>query len=130
MIISKNIVAEIFSQGRAEAPLEACGYLSGTDDKVFKRYPMINIDKSEEHFSLDPKEQFAALKDIRRTGQKIIAVYHTHPASPARPSEEDVKLAVDPDLIYVIASLLDPEMIKAFKIKEGKANEEKVIIGE
>lgn len=130
MKIKQSLVSEIFSQGRAEAPIEACGYLSGNGDKVEKRYPMKNVDNSPEHFSFDPKEQFAALKEARAEGRQIIAVYHTHPASPARPSGEDIKLAYDPSLIYVIASLILPETIKAFRINNGAVMEESMEIEE
>ena len=62
-------------------------------------------------------------------GFEILAVYHTHPASPARPSEEDLKLAYDPDMVYMIISLLKKECeVKAFKISNGKAYEELVAV--
>ena len=72
------------------------------------------------HFSMDPTEQFAAVKECRNQGLKIRAVYHSHPETPARPSDEDIKLAHDPSLSYVIVSLAgaDPS-IKSFIIKEG-----------
>lgn len=115
--IPKEIVNEIIEQGKKEAPIEACGYLAGRDETVLKHYPMTNIDKSEDHFSLDPKEQFKILKEARNEGLKIIGIYHTHPVSPASPSEEDSRLAYDPDISYVIVSLLNDnkESIKSFK---------------
>ena len=83
---------------------------------------MTNADHSPEHFSFDPKEQFAAFREARAQGLEICAVYHSHPASPARPSAEDLHLAYDPHLLYVIASLADgKEDLKAFKIKDRKA---------
>lgn len=123
MKIPQKIVDEIFDQAREETPLEACGYLAGTGDMVQARYPMTNIDQSEEHFSFDPKEQFAAVKQARAAGLSLLAVYHSHPASPARPSEEDIRLAYDPQMLYIIASLQD-FYIKAFRISEGKVAEE------
>lgn len=119
--IPNNIIEEIYQQGRDEAPIEACGYLGGVDGVVSKRYPMTNVDQSNEHFTLDPKEQFAVMKESRNEGLGILAVYHTHPETPARPSDEDIKLAFDPNIIYVIASLMnDTYTIKAFKIVNGE----------
>ena len=60
-----------------------------------------------EHFSMDPKEQLAALKDARANGYKIIGNFHSHPESPSRPSEEDKRLAFDPTIEYLILSLME-----------------------
>lgn len=104
-----QVVKEIATQAREEAPNEACGYLAGTDGTVRKRYPMTNVDASPEHFSLDPKEQFAVLKQAREGGLALLAVYHSHPETPARMSNEDIRLANDTSTIYLIHSLLNGE---------------------
>lgn len=130
MKIHKQVIEKIFAQGRAEAPLEACGYLAGKDAAVTV-FPMTNIDHSSEHFTLDPQEQFDVIRRARRAGFDILAVYHTHPATPARPSEEDIRLAYDPHILYVIASLeRGAEPIKAFRIVAGSVSEEKLVIEE
>ena len=83
-------------------PNESCGLLAGTVEgevkTVTKIYLLTNIDASNEHFSMDPKEQFAALKDARANGVEIIGNFHSHPESPSRPSEEDKRLAYDPNI--------------------------------
>ena len=114
--IPKDIIQAIYEQGEKEAPIEACGYLGGKDGKVTSRYPMYNVDQDPEHFSMDPREQFKVLKEARAVGESLIAVYHTHPASPARPSEEDLRLANDPTISYIIASLHEGHSIKSFRI--------------
>ncbi len=105
--IPQRIVDAIVEQAREEAPNEACGYLGGTDGTVQERYPMTNVDASPEHFSLDPKEQFSVLKQARASGLALLAVYHSHPETPARMSDEDIRLANDTSTIYVIHSLLN-----------------------
>ena len=121
--ISTELRDAIYEQGKNEFPNEACGYLAGKNGLVVKRIAMTNIDKNPEHFSFDPKEQFAAYNEAKKEGLQLISVYHTHPETPARPSDEDIKLAVDPDIIYLIASLIKgEEAIKAFKIKAGNVS--------
>lgn len=115
--IPKSIVDSIYSQGEDAAPLEVCGYLAGKDNRITKQYVMYNEDQSAEHFSFNPKEQFKVIREVRAEGLEIIAVYHTHPATPARPSREDIRLAFDPDIIYIIASLVKDKSIKAFQIR-------------
>jgi len=120
MKISKGILEMIYEQAEEEAPLEACGYLAGKEGVITSHYKMTNVDKSETHFSLDPKEQFQVAKSVRANGSDLIAVYHSHPASPARPSEEDIRLAHDSSIIYVIVSLENENRTcAAFTIKNG-----------
>lgn len=115
--IPQHIVDAIIKQAKDELPNEACGLLTGLDGIVQKQYALTNIDRSPEHFSFDPQEQFKVLKDARSKGQKIVANYHSHPASPARPSDEDKRLAFDPNIVYIIVSLAEetPD-IKAFSL--------------
>ena len=106
MKIPNEIIDKLISQARQDAPNESCGYLlgvSGPDgDVVTENYWMENIDHSSEHFSFAPKDQFAALKYARQNGLKILANWHSHPASPSRPSQEDLRLANDPTIRYAI----------------------------
>ncbi|MDR0864507.1 MAG: M67 family metallopeptidase [Candidatus Symbiothrix sp.] len=118
IFIPQNIIDGIIAQAKNELPDEACGLLIGKENTVVKQYPLTNVDHSPEHFSFDPKEQFGVLREARSQGLQIIANYHSHPASPARPSEEDIRLAFDPDITYIILSLQEKEnlVIKAFSI--------------
>ena len=130
IIIPQHIIEEIVEQARNELPDETCGLLIGNGNEVSKRFPMTNIDHSPEHFNFDPREQFQALREARREGLRIIANYHSHPETPARPSQEDIRMAHDPDIIYVILSLQDKKkpVLKAFEIKNGKAAEMEIIV--
>jgi proteasome lid subunit RPN8/RPN11 len=117
MKIKRDILDKIIAHAQKEAPLEACGYLAGKDGIIVKHYELTNTDKSEEHFSFDPKEQFETLRDARQNGLEMSAVYHSHPATPARPSEEDKRLAYDPNIRYVIISLADGMAdVRSFRI--------------
>ncbi len=115
----------IISHAQTVAPIEACGYLAGTIVSaaiydVEQVFMMQNTDESREHFTFDPQEQFAVLKAARAKGLSLIGVYHSHPESPALPSQEDIRLAYDPNMIYVIVSLMnDATDLKAFSIKEN-----------
>lgn len=125
MIIEKEVIERIIKHAEREAPIEACGYLVGRDGRVTLAYPMTNAEGREDHFTFDPAEQFAVLKAVRQEGLEIVGAYHSHPATPARPSAEDIKLAYDPGILYVIVSLMEGQRtVKAFRIKEGEVEEE------
>ena len=126
MIIPKIIIEELIAQAQKDAPDESCGYLLGTDDNVTENYWMENIDHSPEHFSFAPKDQFAALKYARQNGLKILANWHSHPASPSRPSQEDLRLANDPTIRYAILSLHEGVHLNSFKILNGEVVDKEV----
>ena len=128
MKIPQNIIDELIAQAQKDAPDESCGYLLGTaDGNVIENYWMENIDHSSEHFSFVPKDQFAALRYAREHDLKILANWHSHPASPSRPSQEDLRLANDPTIRYAILSLLDGEpKLNSFKILNGEVVDKEV----
>ncbi len=129
MEIKKPAYQQIIDHAHDEAPLECCGYLAGTGETITMAYPMENSDQSSVHYSFRPEEQFATIKAIRKEQLEVLGVYHSHPESPARPSEEDIKLAFDNSVSYVIISLLTEEtMVKSFRIEDGEVREEELNI--
>ena len=124
MKIPQEIIDELISQAQQDAPNETCGYLLGTSgpegDVVTEHYWMENIDHSPEHFSFAPKDQFTALRYARSKGLKILANWHSQPASPSRPSQEDLRLANDPTIRYAILSLHEGIHLNSFKIQNGE----------
>jgi proteasome lid subunit RPN8/RPN11 len=118
--IKRKIVESIIAHARRDLPIEACGYLAGNEGIVTVHHEMTNVDASAEHFSFDVREQFIFLKAIRARGLKILAVYHSHITTPARPSSEDIKLANDPDLSHVIVSLSgNTNAVRSYRIRNG-----------
>ena len=120
MKIEQHVIDELIAQAQKDAPNETCGYLLGIDNVVTENYWMENIDHSPEHFSFKPKDQFAALKYARSKGLRILANWHSHPASPSRPSQEDLRLANDPTIRYAILSLHEGIHLNSFKILNGE----------
>ena len=124
--LSKADYEKIIVHAKEHLPEEACGLIAGTKEgdvkKIEKVYLLTNIDHTNEHFSMDPKEQLAAFKDMRANGYTPLGNWHSHPESPARPSEEDKRLAYDPTVNYLILSLMNPEepVIKAFDIDKDR----------
>ena len=124
--ITQEIHDAIISHAKEGFPLEVCGILGGRDGAVSAIYRMTNTDASNEHFTMAPKEQFAVVKDLRAKGLEMSAIYHSHPETPARPSAEDIRLGLTPDVSYVIVSLAEPDrpVLKSFKIDAGTVQPE------
>ena len=134
ILLDKSQFDEIIEYCKSGLPNESCGLLGGIieDNKkiVKKVYFLTNIDESPEHFSMEPKEQFAAVKDMRANKFVMLGNFHSHPNSPSRMSEEDKRLAFDTNLSYLILSLAESEpVLKSFQInKEKIITEEEMVI--
>ena len=130
--LTKSDFEKILAHAVKELPDEACGLIAGTveggDKEIKKVYLLTNIDHSNEHFSLDPKEQLEAIKDMRKNGFVPLGNWHSHPESPSRPSEEDKRLAFDSKASYMILSLMDREnpVLNSFKITGDTAEKEEL----
>ncbi len=107
--IAKSEFEKMVSHARREHPREACGlvagYQNGTGKMVKKVYCLTNCDHSENHFSLDVREQLDSVRQMRKDGMTLLGNWHSHPRQTARMSEEDKRLAYDEDASYLILSL-------------------------
>lgn len=133
IILKKSDWQKIIYYAHTQLPNEACGLLAGKRENnkniIETVYLLTNIDHSPEHFSMDAKEQFTAVADMRKKGVGLLANFHSHPATPSRPSEEDKRLAFDPNISYLILSLAKKEpVLKSFCINNKISEEETIFI--
>lgn len=133
VIIKRSDVEKMIAHAREKLPNEACGLIAGReqgdDRRIEKVYYLTNTDASNEHFSLDPKEQLQAVKDMRANGLQPLGNWHSHPESPSRPSEEDKRLAYDAKASYLILSLMEEiPVLHSFRVENGEAEKEILVI--
>ena len=133
--ISQKDYEKMLAHAREGLPNEACGLIAGYDRDDGVReirfvYLLTNVDASNEHFTLDPREQLQAVKDMRANGWKPLGNWHSHPESPSRPSEEDKRLAYDSSASYMILSLENRDflMLNSFHIADNVSEKEELEI--
>ncbi len=137
--IPQYILAEMQAHAAATAPEECCGLLAGRDGAGTARFPITNLPSSDPaiadlqvppdrrlRYVMDPKEQLVAFKAMREAGIDLLAIYHSHPHSPAYPSATDIRLAFYPDVHFLIISPIDRPTIRAFRIIDGQVTEESI----
>ena len=102
---------------RAALPNEACGLLAGSigPDRAGRGVviddirPVANRLDSPRRFELDGAAMLIAEDAIAAEGLEVVGVFHSHPASEARPSARDVAdaLVFDPRhrFVHLIASM-------------------------
>lgn len=127
--IKESDFNRIYEHALSVAPDEACGLIAGTDTdegvrEIKKVYILENTDHTNEHFTIDPREQLKAVKDIRTQGLMPLGNWHSHPETPSRPSEEDKRLANDSRASYLILSLekKGEPVLNAFHIEGEQGN--------
>ena len=135
LYMTKSDYEKILAHCKEGLPNESCGLIGGVregDKKYIRKvYLLTNIDASNEHFSMDPREQLAAVKDMRANGLKPLGNWHSHPESPSRPSEEDKRLAYDSSASYLILSLMDRAnpVLNSFHIEGDVSEKEEFYVG-
>lgn len=128
--LKKSDYEKILEYARSKRPEEACGLIGGVDRngvrEIRRVYLLTNVDHTNEHFSLDPKEQLGAVKDMRSKGLKPLGNWHSHPESPSRSSAEDIRLAFDKSASYLILSLMDDAhpVLNSFHVENGISEKE------
>ena len=118
--LKADALAAMVAHAREAAPAECCGLLLGRDDSVLEAVRARNLSGVSTRFVVDPGDHIGARRLARGRGLDVIGFYHSHPRSPAVPSETDVAEASYPDHLYAILSLAtDPPDVALFRLASG-----------
>jgi [CysO sulfur-carrier protein]-S-L-cysteine hydrolase len=124
MRIPRAIYEEMLEQARDEAPNECCGLIGGRNGDAVTLYRAKNSEASPLRYNLDPQDQFRIMSEMDEKGEELAAIYHSHTASPAYPSQTDINLATYPDALYLIVSLAEgEEPLRGFEIRDAQVTE-------
>jgi len=113
------------AHAQAESPKEACGLLAGRNARPTRVIRCANAHPSPvTRYTIDPREQLRAFRDMEAHGEELVAIYHSHPATQAYPSPTDRAESHYPEAIYVLVSLRDqtPD-VRGFRIRDGWVRE-------
>ena len=114
----------LVAHAQEEAPNECCGYVSGRDGRIEEVVRSTNLRASPYGYELDPKSLLAA-NELDDEGRDV-GIYHSHPKSAAEPSQTDINLAHYPHWMYLIVSLADEPEVRAWRIADGRVEEEPI----
>ncbi len=118
LILTRALLDEMLSHVIGLWPEEACGLVGGRDGRAARLYPVENVRHSPVLFEMEPVQQIKALLAMEAEGLDLVAIYHSHPDGPARPSMTDVANAYYPDAVQLIISLANRQQpsLRAFTI--------------
>jgi proteasome lid subunit RPN8/RPN11 len=108
--ISEHLLTEIREHGVRDYPYECCGLLLGryrAEGKfVDETYPISNAREESakrNRFLIAPEELMRGERYARGKDLEVVGFYHSHPDSPAVPSQYDLEHAW-PTYSYIIVS--------------------------
>jgi proteasome lid subunit RPN8/RPN11 len=129
MRIPTEVYEQLLAHAREDAPNECCGLIGGQDGVARTVYRAHNAEASPLRYNLDPQDQFRIMTTMEEKGEELSAIYHSHTASPAYPSQTDINLAAYPDAIYLIVSLANGEKdLRGFRIEDGEVTEVDLVV--
>jgi proteasome lid subunit RPN8/RPN11 len=126
--LPRAIADAILAHARAEAPLEACGLISGSGyaadaGEPLRYVPCRNALASPVRYTVHPEDLLRVTVEADDAGGAIWGIVHSHVRSPAVPSPTDVDLAYYPDAVYLLVSLTDESALRAWWIADGSCRE-------
>ena len=108
--IAEQQLTEIREHGVRDYPYECCGLLLGRFDEGLKvvneTYPISNAREESakrNRFLITPEELMRGERYARDHSLEVVGFYHSHPDSPAVPSQYDLEHAW-PTYSYIIVS--------------------------
>jgi len=124
--IDRTLLEQIVAQAQAEAPNECCGIIAAQDGRAVAVHPARNAAATPvKLYEMDGMEQYRIQQGIEDARQELGAIYHSHPATEAKPSPTDINLAFYPEALYIIVSLAQDEPdVRAFRIVDGEVSEQ------
>jgi [CysO sulfur-carrier protein]-S-L-cysteine hydrolase len=125
VVIPAEVRSALVEHAEAERPNEACGLISLRDSVAERYFPGRNVVASPFRFELaiDPEVWF-----LEDEGYEL-AVFHSHPSSPPRPSRTDVEnIGLWQGRPYVILSLGTGELA-SWRIDDGRIEAEPLAVG-
>jgi len=119
LVISGEILAQIYAHGEEAYPDEGAGFLLGYDNGGQRHIAQIFVTENarenearHNRYLVTPKEYLQAEIAAEVMGLSLIGVFHSHPDSPNRPSEFDREWA-QPFFSYVITSVNEGKAIES-----------------
>ena len=136
--ISEELLGSIREHGVRDYPYECCGLLLGryeSDAKVVREtYPISNAREESakrNRFLIEPVELMRGEKYARSKELEVVGFYHSHPDSPARPSQYDLEHAW-PTYSYIIVSTSEGDSGDVFSWEQetdrSRFNQEEIIL--
>lgn len=124
--LPRRLVNQMLQQAQSSPDTEVCGLIASKQGRPIRFIPVSNISEHPQRlFTMDPKQQIDAMRSMRERGEELFGIFHSHPHSPATPSDTDLEQAGYPEALYLIVSLTSEGVLemRAYRFGEGHIRE-------
>ena len=130
--IVQRVLDDVKAHARQEAPRECCGVLIGRGQAILESARALNLSDGTSRFLIDPRDHIRAMRDARTRQMDVIGFYHSHPRSPAVPSETDVAESGYAGAMHLIVGVAadDAPQARLFVIDGGAGRELEFVVVE
>jgi proteasome lid subunit RPN8/RPN11 len=136
---------QLLDHAREGDPDEVCGILGGRAGEVTQVFRVRNTasevsaergvfrdrdsgaatpGRAPVHYYMDPRDQLRVYNELDDLGLDVVAYYHSHTHTEARPSPTDIRLATDLAPFYVLVSLTQQPDVRAWRISKADPADE------
>jgi len=120
--IRETVIEAMRGHAGETLPDECCGLLVASGSVVSGSVRARNLEPRPDRFVLDPVDHLAAIRGARQRGERVVGVYHSHPAGDAVPSGRDVREAGYSEYVHVIVSGQSGD-VRAYRLADGRFRE-------
>lgn len=129
--LPRPLVNTILSHAQRNSTVEICGLIGSDATNAKSYYAIDNVAKDPScRFLMDASQQINAMKKMRDKNQELFAIVHSHPTTPAIPSQYDIEENNYKDAFYIIISLSNNETLdlRGYTQKKDSMQEVNVIL--
>jgi len=119
ILVPSLLLEHIVDDAERAYPEECCGLLVGEGDPtgtitVARVVSSPNVASSSrgDSFEVDPKLRFDLMRELGGSALRIVGHYHSHPDHSARPSRRDIEMAWEPELVWLITSVIGGRAVR------------------
>ncbi len=113
ILVPGSLLGQITAAAETAFPGECCGLLAGRargEDMEITRAvasPNIALDGTNGSFEVDPKLRLDLMRRLDGGDERIVGHYHSHPGGGSEPSQRDINMAFEPELVWLIVPVID-----------------------
>jgi proteasome lid subunit RPN8/RPN11 len=114
IFVPRTALRQIVDAAEAAYPAECCGLLVGHarptgELEVVRAVASRNHGKGNDRFEIDPQVWVDLTRALRGSPNRVVGLYHSHPDTPAQPSQADLESAWGEELAWLIVSVAGGE---------------------
>lgn len=128
--LTPDVARQVFAHAKESYPNEACGMILARPGQKPRAAAISNVDPHPQSgYVADPAQLARVLSSGAAAGERIEAIYHSHPTSPAIPSERDITDWAYPDSVMLIVGRAGAEYgLTGWRVGGGRVDRVEVAI--